>query len=170
MALHSLELLLDPDSETWVRAEWEALARAGLPSQARHRGATNAPHITIASAAAIEPHAERCAVDVLAPLLPVRVDLAGVVLIGRGPYALARLLAPDAAVDTAVRLVRQQVDDPHSPGWLPHLTLARRLPPAQVGVAIAEIATGSDVPRDVLVTGLRRWDPDTRTVRLLAGT
>lgn len=170
MPLHALELVLDPASDALVRSEWEALARAGLPSQARQRGATNAPHVTLASAAGISGAAERAARDVLAPLLPRPVEVAGVVLLGRGPYALARLLAPDADLLAAAEAVRRAVGDPHSPGWIAHLTLARRLPVASVGSALAQLATGPAAPWTLVVAGLRRWNPDTGRVHLLAGT
>lgn len=32
---HSIELLLDPDSDAQIRSIWSALAEAGLPSQLR---------------------------------------------------------------------------------------------------------------------------------------
>lgn len=170
MTLHSLELVLDPASDSLVRADWTALADAGLPSQAGHPGATNAPHVTLAAAATIDATAQLEAVAVLAPLLPARIELAGVVLLGRGPYAFARLLAPDAALEDAVRGVRRRVGDPHSGGWTAHVTLARRLPTHLVGAALAAIATGPDVARDVIAVGLRRWDPDACATTMLAGT
>ncbi len=52
MALHSVEALLDATTDTAVRKEWAALAEAGLPSQAAHRGPTNAPHVPRAMSAA----------------------------------------------------------------------------------------------------------------------
>lgn len=170
MPLHALELVLDAESDAWVRGEWAALAGAGLPSQARHRGPTNAPHVTLASAPAIPPEAQEAAVAAVGPLLPMRIDLLGAVLLGRGPYAFARLLAPRADLDAAARAVRRLVADPHSPGWLAHVTLARRLAPGDVGAAIAAVATGPAVPRDLVVAGLRLWDPDAGTVCTLAGS
>ncbi|WP_226346967.1 2'-5' RNA ligase family protein [Agilicoccus flavus] len=169
MALHALELVLDAASDALVRADWRALAEAGLPSQARHRGATNAPHVTLASAAVIDAGAEAHATATIGRLLPARIDLAGVVLLGRGPYAFARLLAPAPDLQDAGRAVRRRVGDPHSAGWTAHLTLARRLPTAQVGSALAAVATGPAVARSVVATGLRRWDPDAGAARMLAG-
>lgn len=172
MALHALELVLDDASDALIRAEWEALARAGLPSQARHTGLTNAPHVTVVAAPENPADVEAFAVERLGPLLPLPVELAGIVLLGRGPYAFARLLEPNAALGDAVRAIRGRVPHPHSPGWTAHLTLARRLCPEQVGPAIAAVATGAAAPRHVVVAGLRRWDPDAGergAVRLLAG-
>lgn len=152
--MHSLEFVLDAPSDAWVRAEWASLDAAGLPSQTRHQGATNAPHVTLASAAVLGEDAVAVAVDVIAPLLPVEIELAGVVLLGRGPYALARLLTPGAPLLAAVDTVRRHVRDPHSSGWLAHLTLARRLPVDQVGAALGIVATGADLPRSVTLGGL----------------
>ena len=169
MPLHALELVLDAASDALVRADWDALADGGLPSQAHHRGATNAPHVTLASAEYIDDEAQAAAVESLAGLLPARLDVAGVVLLGRGPYALARLLALSPALMDAVVDARRRLGDPHSAGWTAHVTLARRMPTAQVGDALAVIATGPEAPRFVTATGLRRWDPDAGVARMLAG-
>ncbi|MDO5629001.1 MAG: hypothetical protein Q4G43_11830 [Mobilicoccus sp.] len=169
MALQALELTLDQPSDALVRADWAALLDAGLPSQARYRGATNAPHITVASGTAIDAAAEAEAADQFADLLPARIELSGVVLLGRGPYALARLLTPDAALLDAADRLRTRIGDPHSAGWIAHVTLARRLPVDLVGEALAVIATGTDAPRHVVATGLRRWNPDTGTTTMLTG-
>mgnify|MGYP000157915916 CR=1 FL=1 len=45
--VQSAELLLDSGLDTAVRREWAALSDAGLPSQNRHRGESNRPHITV---------------------------------------------------------------------------------------------------------------------------
>ena len=49
------------------------------------------------------------------------------------------------------------------------MTLARRMPTAHVGDALAVIATGPEALRFVTATGLRRWDPDAGVARMLAG-
>ncbi|NUO89690.1 MAG: hypothetical protein HOQ18_02490 [Dermatophilaceae bacterium] len=41
------EGLLDPATDEQVRREWGLLAMAGPPSQASHRGESNAPHLTV---------------------------------------------------------------------------------------------------------------------------
>ncbi len=43
----SLELVFDGASEAAVRREWDALVAADLPSQARHTGESNRPHVTL---------------------------------------------------------------------------------------------------------------------------
>ena len=66
----------------------------------------------------------------------------------------------------AVLAVRVQVPDRVHVGWLPHLTLARRLDRAQAQRAVD--ALGHE---DVLLTftELRRWDPDLGAVTRVAG-
>ena len=46
--MQSVELVLDDDSDRRVRRHWAKLADAGVPSQARHTGPANRPHITLA--------------------------------------------------------------------------------------------------------------------------
>ena len=105
----------------------------------------------------------------LGPLLPARIELSGVVLLGRGPYALARLLAPAPDLQDAVRGLRERVAHPHSPTWTAHVTLARRVRPDQLTAACGAIATGPAVARELRAVGLRRWDPDAGATRLLVG-
>ena len=90
MPLHAVELLLAPRDDAWVREVWAALAAAGLPSQARHAGATNAPHLTVLSAPALDPHACRMTAAALAAHLPAPVPVAGIALLGSDRYALAQ--------------------------------------------------------------------------------
>jgi hypothetical protein len=56
--VQTVELLLDPTTDSAVRAEWQRLAEVGLPSQARHHGGTNAPHITLGVAEMIPEEVE----------------------------------------------------------------------------------------------------------------
>ena len=53
--VQSVELLLDPDADALIRNQWAQLAAAGLPSQALHTGDSNAPHVTLAARASIDP-------------------------------------------------------------------------------------------------------------------
>jgi hypothetical protein len=46
-AVVSLELVLDARTDASVRREWALLKAAGPPSQARHTGASNRPHVTL---------------------------------------------------------------------------------------------------------------------------
>ncbi|WP_240674885.1 2'-5' RNA ligase family protein [Cellulomonas endophytica] len=154
--LQALELLPDAAGQARVRADWDALAAAGLPSQAQHRGATNAPHVTLLPAPVLDAALLDRARDGLAPLLPVRVRAAGLVVLGGPRVTLARLVdAPDALVAAVLALRAAAPATPH-PGWLAHVTLARRLDRADVGRAV-ELLGHEDVELDLVA--LRHWDP-----------
>ncbi|WP_353951921.1 hypothetical protein V6K52_00345 [Knoellia sp. S7-12] len=167
MPMHALEMVLDVASDARIRDEWAALVAAGLPSQAQHHSASNAPHITVLSADreavdAVEPVAgER-----LGPLLPRTLSVAGVVVFGGGPFAVARLVLPDLETLAAVGEVRGHISGADG-GWVAHVTLARRVAAGDLG-RVLEVAAGSRL-NGVVVAGLRRWDPDRRETRVLAG-
>ena len=173
MPVPSLDLVLAPDDDAAIRTQWDALAAAGLPSQARHRSTSNAPHLTVVAAPALiderpaeQAPADRAALEpavaALVASLPVRVPLAGLVLLGRGPYALAHLATPADELRRAVHDVRRAVGEREP--WLAHLTLARRLPAPQAGDALQALTDAGRVEA-VTLAGLRLWDPATRTVR-----
>lgn len=166
----SIELLLDPPAEAALRAEWQTLAAAGLPSQARHTGESNRPHITLA-------YAESAVAAPVVPGLPVPVTVASPVLFGsaRRGFLLARLVRPSDALLAVHRAVHDELGDAAAtdpltrPGaWTPHVTLARRLTGEQL-VAALELL---DVRRAVYGTaiGARMWDKAARTVTLLPST
>lgn len=162
--MHALELLPDEAGCDVVRRDWQALHDAGLPSQLDHRGATNTPHVTVVAAPGIAPADEEAAARLLAELLPVEVRVAGVALLGGAKVTVVRLLdAPDALV-SAVLEVRAAVPDAQHLGWLPHVTLARRVPRADVPAVLDVLGHDDAVLR---LAGLRRWDPDAGVVRAL---
>ena len=78
------------------------------------------------------------------------------------PPAAARTKPPNA--------LRVQVPERRHLGWVPHLTLARRLERADVPRAL-EVLAGLDADRDasleLRLTALRRWDPDAGEVHEL---
>ena len=168
--MQSVELLLDPATDAAVRAEWAALASAGLPSQAHHRGESNAPHVSVAVADGF-PEAGEDALVTSARDLPFPVRLGPPVLLGGRRLVLARLVVVDrslldlhAAVATA--LTGATGPSPHTtPGrWVPHVTLARGIPADALTSALG-VLRGDDgaVPE---LTGraveLRRWDSEAR--------
>lgn len=162
--LHAIELLPDEAGQDQVRRDWQALREAGLPSQLDHRGATNAPHVTVVAAPDIAPAAEDVAVERLGPLLPATARTAGLVVLGGARVTVARLVEVDDALTAAVGAVRAAVPDRQHPSWLPHVTLARRLPRSDVQRAV-DVLGHDDVV--LTLTRLRRWDPGTGSVRLL---
>lgn len=161
--LHALELVPDAAGREVVLADWWALRDAGLPSQLDHRGETNTPHLTVLAAPRLtsDDHVAR----LLGPLLPVRARAAGVLLLGGRNLTVARAIDVDDAVMTAVLEMRRGVPDVQHRGWLPHVTLGRRIPRASAAAALEAIGH-ADV--ELAFTELRRWDPDAAEVTTLA--
>lgn len=162
--MHSLELVPDADGCEVVRRDWQALRDAALPSQLDHRGTTNTPHVTLVAAPVVRPADEDLAAELLAPLLPLDVRAAGLALLGGSRVTLVRVIDVPADLVRAVLDLRAGVPAVQHPGWLPHVTLARRMPRAVVPAALE--ALGHD---DVTLrlTAIRRWDPDAGVVRTL---
>jgi len=181
---HSIELLLDSHSDAAIRADWQALADAGLPSQVNVKSATNRPHITLLAAERISPDADDVLRE-LAPRLPMDCVVGAHVVFG-GPVfggtrmSLARLVVPSAEL-LALHAEVYRLTLPHLTGhpfphcrpghWTAHATLGRRLTPVQVGAALAlapEVAPDLMAP-DLMAeaVALRRWDSDARTDHLL---
>ena len=173
MALSSVEALLDPTTDAEVRREWAVLARAGLPSQATHLGATNAPHITLSVAGGVPDFVERRFVAALDGHLPLPVRLGALVVLGSRRYVLARFVVPTepllqlhagvAAAMTGAPDVPEQV----RPGrWTPHVTLGRGLGSRQVGEALAVL--GRARPLDGTIEAVRLWNPQVGRALALA--
>jgi hypothetical protein len=161
--LHALELLPDVPGQDVVRHDWQRLRDAGLPSQLDHRGPTNAPHLTVL-AAPVLPADDR-AVALLAPLLPVTARASAVLLLGGRRLTVARAVdVPDQLVAAVMALRAGITDVPHQ-GWLPHVTLARRLERDRAQQAVDVL--GWDDVRLTLTT-LRRWNPDSGEATVLA--
>ena len=155
--MHAIELLPDAAGRDVVRREWQALHDAGLPSQLDHRGATNSPHLTVVAAPTLGPDDDRATRDLLGPLLPTEVRVAGIGLLGGSRVTLVRLVDVPDPLFRAVLELRRRVPDVQHPGWLPHITLARRISRADVPAAL-DVLGHDDVV--LTVTTLRRWDPD----------
>lgn len=164
--LHALELVPDEAGRALVRAQWQLLRDAGLPSQLDHRGTTNAPHLTVVAAPELPPEALDVARVRLGGLLPVRARMSGLLLLGGERVTIAWAVDLDDVVVRRSLAVRAQVPGRQDVGWLPHVTLARRVPRADVPRAVEVL--GDD--RAELVLGeLRRWDPDRGHVTTVVG-
>lgn len=158
----SIELLLDADAEAAVRAEWDALAAAGLSSMAPHTSPSNRPHVTLLARRGGVPH-----LLALPDALPLPLVLGAPMLFGDGDRRiLVRSVVPSAALLALHASVRDAAgadgDVEHmAPGtWTPHVTLARRLRLADLERALPLI--GGPLPCEGVA--LRRWDAGTRTV------
>lgn len=167
--VQSVELLLDAATDALVREQWAALADSGLPSQARHAGSSNAPHVTVAARGSIDPAGE-AALSAAVDGLPLPMRLGALRCFGRQRFVLVRLvvgyvrlLELHARVAAALG---PDPDDPEaignlSPGrWTPHVTLARRLSAEQVATALT-VVDGSIVSAGTAVS-CRRWDSDAK--------
>lgn len=164
--LHALELVPDEAGQDVVRRDWQALHDAGLPSQLDHRGLTNTPHVTVVSAPLLPESAVDVARARLGSMLPVRARTAGLLLLGGRRVTVARVLDIEDDVVRRVLAVRVQVPDRQHVGWLPHVTLARRLDRDAAQRAI-DVLGHHDV--QLTLTELRRWDPELGAVTWLAG-
>lgn len=160
--VQSVEALLDPGTDARVRSLWDALVAAGLPSQARHTGESNAPHVTLAVREEIPSALDTALGEAVGPL-PLAVRLGGLLVFARRRAVLALavvpsepLLAAHARLDDALAGCGPSADH-LSPGtWTPHVTLARGLTAEQVGTAVAALETLPDL--DGTVPAVRRWD------------
>lgn len=158
--VHSIELVFDRDTEAAIRNIWEALATAGIPSQAP----ASRPHVTLAVAEGIAP-------DVDGPLravserLPLACVVGAPVLFGRASAVFARVVVPTGEL-LALHAEVHRCCGPHLlpgpmpnclPGqWTAHVTMARRVGGAQLGRALR--IAGRPAQIEGSFTGLRRWD------------
>jgi hypothetical protein len=163
--LHALELVPDDEGRELVRRDWQALRDAGLPSQLDHRSPTNAPHVTVVSAPSLPDEAIDVAQARLGSLLPVRARAAGLLLLGGDRLTIARAVDIDDDVVRRVLAVRVQVGDRQHVGWIPHVTLARRVDRADAQRAVDVLGHADALLR---LTELRRWDPDLGRVTVVA--
>jgi hypothetical protein len=162
--VHSVELVFDRDTEDAVRHIWDELRDAGIPSQAP----ASRPHATLTVAERIDPEVEAA----LAPLVarfPLPCRIGAPLFFGRAKVVLARLLVPTAALlDLHARV--HQLSEPHAhpapmangrpDEWTAHVTLARRVVPAQMGRAVRIAGKPQEVKGSVI--GLRRWDGNSK--------
>ena len=167
--VQSVELLLDETSDALIRAEWGRLLDADLPSQARHAGRSNRPHITLGVAGSLGSEPESALSGLVDPL-PLL--LGAPLLFGRGPFVLARMVVPTVELLT---LQTRVVDILGATGafahqqaagrWTGHVTLARKLTGTQL-----ERALNALVPLDIIeatAIAVRRWDGDAKVEWIL---
>jgi len=164
----SIELLLDEESEQALKAEWLALADAGLPSQARHTGASNRPHITLL-------YSDERLNPPRVVGLPLPVTVASPVIFGsaRRGFLVARLVRPSLPLLELHRTLHEEIGDLPGidrltrPGaWTPHVTLARRLTAAELATALTIIEPKRAI--EGISVGARMWESATKTITDLA--
>lgn len=155
---HSVELLFDAHTDAALRAVWDALTDAGIPSQARVRSSTNRPHVTVAVADHIAPAVD-AGLQALAGRLPLRCVVGTPLVFGsspkppnrresasglhhfvdvgvaksRGRFTLAKLVVPSAELLELQRLVHE-ICAPHmTPGPAAHSGPGHWTPHATLG-------------------------------------
>ncbi len=157
-----MELLLDDVADRAVRADWSRLTRAHLPSQGRHAGESNRPHVTLALTGAVSDGVRRrlTAIDAA---LPVPLGVGALLVFGSRRYILARLVLANPALLDLQQRVLAALDEPVDPrgsfragGWTPHITLGRRFAAEQLGAAAT--ALGNLRAVDGMGVRLRAWD------------
>ncbi|MTD14354.1 2'-5' RNA ligase family protein [Nakamurella sp. YIM 132087] len=170
--VQSVELLPDAATEAEVRRRWSLLGAAGLPHSGLHTGASNRPHITLAVAPELPANREDDIVRAIIGL-PLRLRLGGLLLFprGRGGVVMALAVTVSAELLTLQDAVRRAVGDDRlghqAPGeWTPHVTLARRLDPGQVAVALGISGLAADI--DGTGVAVRRWDGDAKQDRVIS--
>lgn len=157
--MRSIELVLDDDSDRAVRAAWQTLEDAGLPSLGR--SGTNDPHVTLAAGEALPVPSG------FAAPRPEGIRVGGLLLFDAGPgrHVLAWAVVVDAALAAfhrAVHDVAPDALDTSLPGrWSPHLTLARRIRDVDLPEALAALAA-TPQPEVLAVAGVRHWAGDTK--------
>jgi len=168
----SLELTFDEAADAVVRGEWDALRRAGLPSQADHTGASNRPHVTLLVRSVLQ----RFDATVLEGALPLTLTLGAPLLFGtRDKRVLARSVVPTRALLDlhatvhAAAGVSGEADHTAPGAWTPHVTLARRVPLDRIAEALSAVAAVGGGELTVRAAQLRRWDAAERRVTPLAG-
>ncbi|MFC5492780.1 2'-5' RNA ligase family protein [Nocardioides caricicola] len=163
--LHALELVPDDAGQDAVRRDWQRLRDAGLPSQLDHDAPTNAPHVTVVSAPYLPDEALDVAHARLGALLPIRARAAGLLVLGGSRVTIARAVDIDDDVVRRALAVRVQVPDRQHVGWLPHVTLARRVDRSLVQQVLDAVGHEDVV---LTLTELRRWDPEKKFVTTIA--
>jgi 2'-5' RNA ligase len=172
----SLELTFNPGLEAQIRAEWQALADAGLSSLAGHTAPSNRPHITLAVRPSM-PATERAELSSVV-ILPLPLTLGAPILFGSGDRrVLARSIVPTAPLLDLHAALHTLLASPHGddgvdspfmrPGqWVPHITLARRLRLDTLPQALRALddvrPPEGHFPTEA--TTLRRWDAASATI------
>lgn len=162
--VHSVELVLDCDTEAAVRHTWELLRTKGIPAQLPDAR----PHVTLTVAQRIDPGAI-AALATVVDRLPLRCRIGGALVFGRSAAVLARSVVPSAELLELHAAVCRLTADYLAPGpmphtrpgeWAPHVTLGRRIPAD--GLAAALRLAGDPAEMVGEFVGLRYWDGDAK--------
>lgn len=163
----ALECYFDDEADGAVRALWQRLEQAGVPSlaTATHRG--HRPHVTFAIGGTIPASARK---DLTTSLTRLALPRLWLYTLGTFPTSEnvlflgavtdAELLAVHVAVHDALA---GRVRDPwayHLPGaWVPHCTLSQDVPPNQLAAGFAALHPVEPIRARIAQVGIT----DTRT-------
>lgn len=134
-------LLFDRRSERAVRALWDRLEDAGIPSMRSHTHGRHVPHVSYAVLRTWDDAQVTRGLTELPGGLPVKLHFDGVGLFRRGRIWLLAGVGADVAqrqerVVDAVAATGAQLHKHYVPGtWLPHCSVAPRVTLAQLSVA-----------------------------------
>ena len=96
-----------------------------------------------------------------------RLDVCGILALGDGPeVSLAYLVEPDPELAEAVARLRASVPGLRRAVWLPHVTVAHRVPRRKVPEAMAEMG---GIPGSFFATQLRYVDSRAHEAQTLVG-
>ncbi len=138
-------LLFDRRSERAVRALWDRLEQAGVPSLRSHTHGQHVPHVSYAVLRSWEQTAVTAALADIAGGAPVDLSFDGIGLFRRGRTWLvagvsADFVARQQRVVEAVTATGAELHKHYRPGtWLPHCSLAPRATLAQLPVVVAAV-------------------------------
>lgn len=162
--VHSVELVFDPETEAAVRHIWDGLREAGIPSQTP----AGRPHATLTVAKRIDPEVD-VVLGSLADRFPMPCRIGAPLVFGHSNAVLARLVVPTAALLAMHEQVHRlclpylhpgPMVNARPDGWTPHVTVARRVLPAQTGRALRIAAKPAEIIGTI--AGLRRWDGNSK--------
>ena len=163
--MFSVELIPYAEIDRVVREDWDRLLGADLPSSGRNPAPSNRPHVTLA----VREHLEPSAFAGIAEMLPVPLELGGVLLLGhRDRYVLTRQVVVTSALLEIHRVVAELAGRPEPrysttriDHWTPHITLARGLTAVRLATAMRTIRAPHISGEAV---GARVWDAENRRV------
>jgi 2'-5' RNA ligase superfamily len=133
---------LDHEATRRIRALWDALEEAGIPSLRELTHRRHVPHVSLTVADQLQPEAVASALAGLPAAPPLQLEFPYVgQFVGRvlwlGPAPNAELLAHHATVHSRLAAAGIEVDDLYHPGhWVPHCTLSMRVPRPMIGDAV----------------------------------
>ena len=161
----SVELMLDDAAATEIRAQWDRLGDAGLPTARRTEPSPHhAPHLTLWAGDRLS-----AAADERLPPLFAHLDLELVIggVLVYGPHRWGYVLVRQVMVSTGLASLQHRVVQICGSGygqfgdgrWSPHVTLARRVGVDQIAPALRAL---SYAPAELTTTvrRARRWDGD----------